>query len=137
MSNKNQIYHSWEFWECYKNGFYDKNPHKITEEKAILLYNLFFENLSLFDKNIFLVFSNWKKSCEHFMTNKSFNRIAWLGQASIFYHFKVPRKYKNVFYHLDKRIQIKANKLAKKRIVEWENKNIKKNNNLLGYLNEK
>ena len=116
-----RVYHPWDVWECYKSGFYNEKPPKgITEEKAVQQYIDFFKNISLFDCMITKVFTQWKKSCEQFLTNHSINRVAWLGQASVFIYCGIPCKYKSAFYSLTNKQQLEANKLAKDRIEDWE-----------------
>ncbi len=135
MFHIKRIYHPWNVWECYKTGFYEQKPPKgMDEEEAKQVYINFFNNLNLFNQTITKVFENWKYSCEHFLTNNSINRIAWLGQACVCLHSKVSFKFKSAFYLLSEQQQRLANNLAKKRIQEWEVRYAKKNKTLYQYM---
>lgn len=123
-----RIYHPWNVWECYKAGFYNSKPPKdMSNEEAEIVFISFFQDLVLFDKIITEVFNKWRNSCEHFLTNQSLNRIAWLGQACVCLYAQIPSKFKGSFYKLSKYHQDAANQLAEKRINEWTIENERKN----------
>jgi hypothetical protein len=117
-----QVYHSWDKWECYKNGFYKTSPpNNLTNEECENIFRQIITSNVLFNEGINMVFANWKYSCEHFLTNKSINRVAWLGQAAVCILTNIPSKYRISFRKISIEEQIKANKLAENRILQWEN----------------
>lgn len=123
--DETRIFHTYDKWECHKAGFY-KNvkegwTHKQCEEEFVSVLS----NSKLFDKILKKVVSEWKHSCEHYLTNKSMNRIAWLGQAAVCYHSGVPARYSNAWFDLTDEQQNKANKVAFKYLNKWL-----KNNNI-------
>lgn len=87
-----RIYHTWEKWECYPAGFYEtKPPHKdMTTDQCKQMYAEFLANIPRFSGVLNDVLSDWKNSCEHYLTNENMNRIAWLGQAAMCFDTKVP-----------------------------------------------
>ena len=109
------IYHPWHKWECYKHGFYSSEHVDRGKEK----YAEFFSSDERFQNGIDSVFSLWIFSCEHFLTNESINRIAWIGQASMCISESVPSKYRSGFYLLSQRQQQKANLLAMINLKQW------------------
>ena len=68
----------------------------------------------------------WKYSCEHYLTNKAMNRIAWLGQAAVCYHTGVPSKFSSGWYLLSDEQQQKANNIAFEYLNKWLVKNNRK-----------
>lgn len=65
------------------------------------------------------VIKNWKYSCEHYLTNKQMNRIAWLGQAAATHCIHVPSKFSAGFYLMTQEQQDAADKLALKYLNKW------------------
>lgn len=79
-----KIWHHWEKWECYKHGFYNSSPPSgISSDQAKEMYRKFLSDLNKFENALKKVIKEWKYSCEHFLTNSSINKIAWLGQAIV------------------------------------------------------
>jgi hypothetical protein len=115
-----RIYHPWNKWECFKSGFYADSFKNYNIEECKIMYRDFLGNLNLFEKALKKVISKWKHSCEHFLSNKSINRIAWLGQASACMWYGLPSKYKSGFNLLSKNKQNLANRLARRYLKIWE-----------------
>jgi hypothetical protein len=65
------------------------------------------------------VVTEWKHSCEHYLTNNAMNRIAWLGQAATCYALGIPATYRGGFYLLTERQQKAANKAALDALNQW------------------
>jgi ParB-like chromosome segregation protein Spo0J len=90
-----RILHTWDKWECYKNGFYEEHPPVgYTIESAEMFYKNFLSNLELFEENLIKVTTEWKFSCEHYLTNENMNRVAWLGQASACIYNHMPARFR-------------------------------------------
>lgn len=81
-----------------------------------------------FEDSIVRVFREWPISCEHFLTNESMNRIAWIGQSSMYIATGVPAKYRGGFFLLSIAAQDKANEIAKKHLNFWLNKTDEQSN---------
>jgi hypothetical protein len=93
-----RIYHHWETWECVPAGMYEEAaPGGMAAEDAILAYAAFLSDHVRFSAALERVVAEWPISCEHFLSNDSINRIAWLGQASMCIETGVPSKYKAGF----------------------------------------
>ena len=59
----------------------------------------------------------------HYLTNKSMNRIAWLGQASLCYAKGIPAKFRGGWNLLTEEQQNKANSIAFKYLNAWLEQN--------------
>lgn len=115
-----RIYHTWEKWECYPAGFYEVNPPDgMTREDAEEAYRTLLSDIPEFRRVLQLVTHEWKHSCEHYLTNENYNRIAWLGQASVCYKFRVSSKFSGAFHTLTTEQQHAANLAALDALNEW------------------
>lgn len=89
-----RIFHEWQDWECFPAGFYsDKPPNGMTVEDAENAYKDFLADIPRFEAALQRVVTEWKNSCEHYLTNEKMNRIAWLGQASMCLETGVPSRF--------------------------------------------
>jgi ParB-like chromosome segregation protein Spo0J len=119
-NDENRIFHTFDKWECYKAGFYNNFPPKgITKEQAEIIYRDFLADDNLFRETLGKVITEWKNSCEHYLTNRAMNRIAWLGQASLCYAKGIPACFRGGFYLLSEQQQEKANKTAYEYLTKW------------------
>ncbi len=66
-----------------------------------------------------LVLAAWPNSCEHYLSNESMNRIAWLGQASMCIARKVPAFFRGGFNRLTPEEQNAANLCALDALNAW------------------
>lgn len=114
-----QVFHHYEKWECVSAGMYESTYNKLHPDDAIIEYAIFLCDLPLFDVSITKVFSEWPISCEQFLTNRSLNRVAWLGQASMCIHSGIPRKFRSGYMLLNNIEKADADTLAFERILEW------------------
>lgn len=86
-----RIFHTWEKWECYRAGFYaERPPEGMTQEEGEERYREFLADLPRFEASLKVIISEWKYSCEHYLTNDRMNRIAWLGQAAVAQAMAIP-----------------------------------------------
>lgn len=125
-NDKDRIFHTYDKWECYKAGFYNSTKEGMTKEECEKEYCNFLKNDTLFKKTLNKVITQWKKSCEHYLTNNSMNRIAWLGQASLCYAKGIPSVFRGGFHLLADKEQLKANNIALKYLNKWLVKNGRK-----------
>jgi ParB-like chromosome segregation protein Spo0J len=122
-SDPNRIFHTYDKWECHKAGFYASKKDGMTGEQCELAYAEFLSNDNLFRETLEKVITEWKHSCEHYLTNKAMNRIAWLGQASMCYATGVPSKFCSGFNLLTKDQQNIANNTALEYLNIWNKRN--------------
>ena len=94
----------------------------MTSSECELLYSKFLSNDDEFKKGLDGVITNWICSCEHYLTNKAMNRIAWLGQAAMCYSTGVPSKFCSGFNLLTKEQQETANNIALEYLNIWMRK---------------
>lgn len=115
-----RIYHTWDKWECYPAGFYEnKAPDGMTDEDAEITYRDFLADTDEFGRALEKVITEWKHSCEHYLTNPNMNRIAWLGQASLAYKFRIPSRYRGGFNLLSEEQQEAADRKAFEYMNKW------------------
>lgn len=120
MSQKiKRIFHTWDKWECYPSGFYENSLTGKTKDECEEEYRLFLSDLNRFEDALCRVVSEWKNSCEHYLSNEKMNRIAWLGQASLCIETKIPSCFRSGYFLLTKDEQKKADELALKYLNLW------------------
>jgi len=84
-----RIYHRYEYWECFKAGFFKNisgEEKKRLSKKVIELFN----DPKKTELFMLKVISDWVYSCEHNLTNLGLNRVAWLGQSACCIYAKIP-----------------------------------------------
>lgn len=115
-----RIYHTWEKWECFRAGFYEpKAPDGMTADQANDAYAKFLRDIPRFESALQRVLDEWPNSCEHYLTNVTMNRIAWLGQASMCIDTRIPSGYRGGFNRLNEQEQQAANEAALKFLNIW------------------
>jgi len=114
-----RIFHTHDKWECHKAGFYASKKEGMTKEECELFYADFLKDDIRFRNALDHVIKEWKYSCEHYLTNKAMNRIAWLGQASVCYDSGIPSIYCSGFNLLSEDEQDRANNTALEYLNEW------------------
>jgi ParB-like chromosome segregation protein Spo0J len=118
-SDENRIFHTYEKWECYKAGFYATTKDGMTKDQCEYAYRDFLADLPRFEYALSHVITEWKNSCEHYLTNNAMNRIAWLGQASVCYAMGIPSTYRAGFSLLTNEQQDAANEMALVYLNKW------------------
>lgn len=120
----NRIYHTWDKWECYPAGFFEVNaPKGMTEEDCLEKYKQLLLDIPEFKRVMRLIIKEWENSCEHNLTNERMNRIAWMGQASLCYKYKIPARFRGGYHLLSPEQQYEADRAALEIINEWMNEN--------------
>jgi ParB-like chromosome segregation protein Spo0J len=114
-----RIFHTYDKWECHKAGFYASSVEGKTADQCKEDYRRFLSDPGLFREALEGVTSEWKNSCEHYLTNQAMNRIAWLGQAAMCYHSGVPSKFCGGFNLLTEKEQYEANLVALEALNNW------------------
>lgn len=119
-NDEKRIFHTFDKWECYKSGFYSTTPPDgISKEQCLQEYKKLLTDENKFKEILQKVITEWKYSCEHYLTNKSMNRIAWLGQACISYYKGISSEFRAGFNLLTKEEQEKANNIALEYLNIW------------------
>jgi hypothetical protein len=115
----NRIYHTWDKWECYPAGFYSNKHPTLDEDQCRDLYASFLRDTDGFERAMGRVLIEWPNSSEHYLSNESMNRIAWLGQASMCITHGVPSVFRGGFNRLTEAEQLAANLAALKFLNIW------------------
>ena len=118
-SDPDRIFHTHDKWECHKAGFYANQKAGVTKAQGEEMYRAFLSDLPAFEAALQSVITEWKYSCEHYLTNVAMNRIAWLGQASMCYATGIPSSYRSGFGLLTEDQQTAANELALDYLNRW------------------
>lgn len=119
MKKTHRIFHTWDKWECYPAGFYENGKDGIEKSEAEKMYADFLSDPSAFESAIKRVFTEWPNSCEHYLTNESMNRIAWIGQAAACIHLGLPSCFRSGYFLLNADQRAAADNLALKYLNEW------------------
>ena len=115
-----KLFHTWEKWECYPAGFYnDKPPKGIEPEECEEIYREFLSNTDDFGATLEKVITEWKHSCEHYLSNPNMNRIAWLGQAALAHRYGIPSRFRGGYNLLSPEQQKAADDKALEYLNKW------------------
>jgi len=115
-----RIYHTWEKWECYPAGFYESQPKDDwTPKQCETIYRDLLRDTPMFEASLCSVITQWKRSCEHYLSNEKMNRIAWLGQAALCVARGIPSCFRGGFNLLTDEEQVRANASALKFLNRW------------------
>jgi ParB-like chromosome segregation protein Spo0J len=118
-SDPNRVFHTYDKWECHKAGFYATKKDGMTKGDCEQFYADFLSDLPRFERALSGVITEWVNSCEHYLTNASMNRIAWLGQAAVCYESGIPSQFCSGFNLLTEEQQNSANLMALKYLNKW------------------
>lgn len=118
-NDKERIFHTYDKWECHKAGFYASKKEGMTSEECKQSYADFLGDDLLFRQYLLIVITEWKNSCQHYLSNKSMNRIAWLGQAAMCAYNGVPSVFCSGFNLLSEEQQNLANQTALEFLNMW------------------
>lgn len=114
-----RIFHTHDKWECFKAGFYASRVEGKTQEQCEIAYRDFLADLGQFRAGLEGVTTEWIHSCQHYLTNKAMNRIAWLGQAACCYKLGIPQEYRGGYQLLTEEQKDAANRLAHEYLNKW------------------
>jgi len=122
-SDPSRIFHPYEKWECYANGFYATGWPGRSKDECETMYARFLADDDAFRRALDGVISEWKHSCEHYLTNNAMNRIAYLGQAAACYAHGLPSVYCGGFNILTDEQKRIANETALEYLNKWLTQN--------------
>lgn len=128
--DESRIFHTYDKWECHKAGFYQTKKEGWSHQECEDEFKRILSDQNLFGEILSKVIVEWKNSCEHYLTNTSMNRIAWLGQAAVCYHSGVPSRYSGAWMDIDKKTREKADNTALNYLNKWMNINSREITNL-------
>lgn len=129
-----QVFEHYEKWEDYQNGMYKPTP-KENEEKLIELSMSLLSNPDKFFDIALKMVNKWKISASVNLTNAQSNRQAWIGQASCCFEYGVPEEVTRTAWSRMSTVErIKANNIADKVIIAFENGYKAKNTQLHMFL---
>lgn len=118
--DESRIFHTHDKWECEKAGFYETKPPKgMTADNCRAYYKELLSDIPEFERILELVTSQWKHSCEHYLTNSAMNRIAWLGQAALCYKHGIPSEFRGGYGLLTEAQQLAADEAALRSLNNW------------------
>jgi ParB-like chromosome segregation protein Spo0J len=117
--DENRIFHTYDKWECHKAGLYATTKEGMKGSECEEAYRDFLSDTQRFSEALEHVITEWKHSCEHYLTNSAMNRIAWLGQAAMCYATGVPAVFRGGFYLLSEEQQKVANETALIYLNKW------------------
>jgi len=118
-SDENRIFHTYDKWECYKAGMYNTTKDGMKKTECEELYRDILSDSMRFSEILERVISEWKYSCEHYLSNISMNRLAWLGQAAVCYDSGVPATFRGGWSLLTGNQQDEANEVALVFLNKW------------------
>jgi len=122
-SDETRIFHKWEQWECQKAGFYANTFPGKTKDECIQLYADFLADIPRFKSAMGSVISEWKHSCEHYLSNQAMNRIAWMGQSAMCYDSGIPSVFCGGYNLLTEDQQKEADNAALEYLNMWLERN--------------
>jgi len=125
--DESRIFHTYEKWECHKAGFYNGFKEGMSKAECEEVYREFLSDPARFAGSLEHVIVEWKHSCEHYLTNSSMNRIAWLGQAAMCYATGIPSAFRSGFFLLTDQQQEAANEVALQYLNKWLSANGRQN----------
>ena len=114
----NQVWHPWTDWECYRAGMFDGEV-SVDPGTARAMYANFLRDIPRFEAAMQRVLLEWPISCEHFLTNVSMNRIAWLGQAAMCMETGIPRTFRGGFNEMNLPDRRAANAAAQRTLDQY------------------
>ena len=118
-SEPKQVFHTYDKWECFRAGFYESKPMPRNDHQLRSAYLHVLGNVPVFRSAIRKVFSEWRYSCEQYLTNQGFNRIAWIGQAAVCIETSVPSQFCGGWRLLTVEQQDAADNVALEGLNEW------------------
>lgn len=122
-NDENRIFHTYDKWECVDYNFFGTKVDGMTGEQCEKAFADFLSDQDRFASALSFVISEWKFSCEHYLTNSAMNRIAWLGQAAVAYSLGIPSCFCSGWRLMSENDQNNANEMALKYLNLWLERN--------------
>ena len=122
-NDNDRIFHTYDKWEAIEYNFYGSTHKKYTKIQCEYKCAELLADLQEFESVLQKIIKEWVYSCEHNLTNKSMNRIAWLGQAALAYKHQIPCIFCSGYNLLNENQQLNADLMALKYLNIWLSKN--------------
>jgi len=117
-----RIYHPYDVWEETYSNMWGNVKNK---EAYLQVAIEFTGNAKLYGEHMKRVQREWKKSCEHNLSNTTQNRKAWIGHAACALAFGCPENIvREAWAHLSEQQQFDANEVADIAIAQWEKRHL-------------
>ena len=122
--DESRIFHTFDNWECNAAGFYDSRPPVgMSAEDCKEAFRKLLSNKVEFEEALDRVITEWRNSCEHYLTNSAMNRIAWLGQAALCISKGIPSEFRGGYSLLSEEQQLSADRSALDALNKWMQSN--------------
>jgi ParB-like chromosome segregation protein Spo0J len=118
-SDETRVFHTFDKWECHKAGFYDGSKEGMTKAECEEVFRSLLADIPKFTTALAGVISDWPNSCEHYLTNASMNRIAWMGQAAVCFATGIPSAFRSGWFLLSEDEKAAADTVALTYLNKW------------------
>lgn len=116
MTDKTPYWSNYDTWECYKNGMYENR----LEESIVSQCREILTDERLCYDAMKLAVDEYKVAARVKLTNKMFNPISWIGQATCNYMIgATARETVNAWLTMKREQQDVANAIARKVMQEY------------------
>ena len=115
-----RVYYTWDQWECYPAGFYEKRPRDGAsgadcEAACVALIT----DPARYAAALSRVFHEWPNSCEHYLTNERMNRLNWLTSAATCIVVGAPRRFKGGYPALSQEQKAIVDEATLEALNDW------------------
>lgn len=118
-------YWKWEDTLMYHPPKYESEEERQADIDTVIS---FFSDQPLFRKTSKEMVKAYPNACIHNLTKTNMNRIAYIGQASVFFKYGIPEEVtREAWGYIPEETRRKANSTAKETLDEWEIEYIKDN----------
>ncbi len=95
-----RIFHPAHRWEDFTANFYGGVRQDFPKDDTLQLYASLLKDLPKFESALQTITGTWHFACEHNLSNKAMNRVAYLGQAACAVVYGVPHQMSMGGYNL-------------------------------------
>lgn len=116
-----RVYYTWDQWECYPAGFYEKRPRGgvMTDSECEQACVALLTDREQYDTALRRVFDEWPRSTEHYLTNERLNRITWLASAAACITVGAPKRFKGGYNALTTDERASVNEVTLGALNDW------------------
>lgn len=116
-----RVYYTWDQWECYPAGFYDKRPRggDMTDAECEAACRELLTSPAALDSALRRVFDEWPHSTEHYLTNERMNRVNWLQSAAACIVVGAPKRFRAGYHSLTEDQKDEADSVTLEALNDW------------------
>lgn len=114
-----RVFHTFDKWECHAAGFYKSTCSGKAKPECESEFAAFLADSKRFKEALLRLPNEWKHSCDHYLTNKAMNRIAWIGQAAVCLATGIPSVFCGGFNLLTDDQREEADDIAFQFLNDW------------------